>query len=125
MRKPSESTILREILEALGAEPDLVLFRNSVGRAPMVDMATGKAYHITFGLGPGSPDIVGILRRETQSGVAGQWFCLEVKRPGAGPSAEQAKCAKVWRWYGAFVATVSSVEEAHDALGRARNGASS
>jgi len=123
MRNHIESNIVREILETLGAEADLVLFRNSVGRAPMVDMNSGKAYHITFGLGVGSPDIVGILRKEVNGKTVGAWFCLEVKRPGAGPSAEQQNCAKVWRWFGAFVETVHSAAEARDALARAREGA--
>ena len=122
MRNHIESAIVREILETLGAEPDLVLFRNSVGRAQMVDSNTGKAFYVTFGLGVGSPDIVGILKREINGQELGQWFCLEVKKPGAGSSPEQEKCAKIWRWFGAFVGTVSSVEAAREALVRAKEG---
>jgi hypothetical protein len=122
MARTPENLIQREIMAALGAEPDLILFRNSVGSVPMYHHATGRTYHVTFGLGVGSPDVVGILRIELPGRSLGQWFCLEVKRPGEHPRPEQEQCAQAWRRFGAFVATVTSVGEARAAFMRARKG---
>lgn len=110
----SESKIQRDIELAIGAETDLLLLRNNVGQAEHVNAETGRVYHMPYGLGVGSPDLVGIL------GPHGRWFCLEVKAPGEKPRPDQEQCHRAWRRFGAFVATVHSVEEARAALERAR-----
>lgn len=111
-----ENPIQREVLDALGSQPDLLLFRNSVGQARHVNEKTGRVFFVEYGLGTGSPDVVGILRR----GNVGIWFCLELKRPGEEPEPHQEKVHAVWRSFGAFVATVTSVDEARAALDEAR-----
>ena len=94
---------------ALGDEPDLVLFRNTVGAA----LVQGGG-RITYGLCAGSADLVGVL------GPSGRWFCLEVKQPGKHSTPEQRRWADLMRSKGAFVAEVSSVDEAIAALREAR-----
>lgn len=111
-----EKQIQREIEEALGAEPDLLLLRNSVGQAQFTDEESGRAYYVPFGLGNGSPDLVGLLR----VGAVATWFCLEVKPPEGSLEDEQKKCHSIWARLGAFIETVRSADEARAALERAR-----
>lgn len=122
-RSTLEKEIQRRIEEELGAEPDFLLMRNSVGHATYVDHQTGKEWHVPYGLGVGSPDLVGMLRVEARwlRDVAipirlGAWVCLEVKCPGEVAEAEQRKVHAVWRAFGACVAVVTSPEEARQAL---------
>lgn len=128
-RSPLERELQRQIEAALGAEPDLLLLRNSCGEAEYVNESTGKSWHVPYGLGVGSPDLVGILRVRTRSDdpldpprTVGTWFCLEVKTDKGVVSEEQTKCHHVWRNFGAFVAVVRSVEDARAALTAARKG---
>lgn len=109
-----ETVVQHEILAALGAEPDLILLKNSVGQARHVSERTGDIFFVPYGLGTSSPDLVGIL------GPWGRWFCLEVKRPGEEATPEQAHLHEVWRRWGAFVEVVTSASEARAALERAR-----
>lgn len=116
-----EKSVQREIELALGAEPDLLLLRNSVGAARFVKEEDGSEFFVPYGLGVGSPDLVGLLRLELGGVRVAIWFCLEVKPPevkGADP--HQEKCHDIWRRFGAFIETVHSVDEARAALERAR-----
>ena len=119
-RSVLEKRIQRDIEADLGAEPDLLLLRNSVGKATYVSEADAKEYHVPYGLGEGSPDLVAILHVSIHGVVAGVWFCLEVKPPEGELEPEQVKCHAAWRRFGAFIDTVRSVEEARAALERAR-----
>lgn len=123
--KSSYETAVQNGIEAdLGAEPDLLLLRNSVGVARHFDKRTGRDWHVPYGLGVGSPDLVFILRRTfnvpTVPVTVGTWFCLEVKVPGEEATPEQQKVHAIWQSFGAFVATVTSVDEARAALQQAR-----
>jgi hypothetical protein len=122
--KKLEREVQHEIMEALGAEPDLILFRNSVGRATVFSSDSGKPQVVTYGLGVGSADLVGILRIEVNGRAFGRWFALELKRPGEKPRPEQIACHRIWRAQGAFVGVATSVAEARVCLERARNGES-
>jgi len=108
-----EAELQRQIEAAIGAEPDLLLMKNSVGNARYTTK-DGKAFHVPYGLGTGSPDLVAILA------PLGGWFCLEVKCPGEKPTAEQLKMHALWRSFGAYVEVVTSVDEAKAALREAR-----
>jgi hypothetical protein len=108
-----EAELQRQIEAAIGAEPDLLLMKNSVGKARYTTKE-GKVFHVPYGLGTGSPDLVGIL------GPTGCFFCLEVKCPGEQPTAEQLKMHALWRRFGAYVEVVTSVDEAKAALREAR-----
>lgn len=112
-----ETGIQRQIEAAIGALPDLLVLRNSVGAAKYVDERSGKEWTVPYGLGAGSPDLVGILA------PTGRWVCLEVKVPGEKPRANQRECHALWRKFGAFIATVTSSKEAIAAVERARKGA--
>ena len=112
-RTTLEVRIQREIELALGAEPDLLLMRNSVGRATFVK-ADASVAHVPYGLGVGSPDLVVILD--------GRWFALEVKAKEGELSAEQVKVHGIWRRFGALVFVVRSVADARAALEQARKG---
>jgi len=109
----TEAKIKNDIRIALGSEPDLELMNNPQG----VFAASANRY-VRVGLGVGSPDLIGILAPH------GRVFALEVKKPEARNrvSKEQKLCHQRWRALGAFVAVVTSVEEAKAALARARDG---
>lgn len=113
-----EAEIQRQIEDALGSEPDVLLLRNSVGRAKFFSEVTGTTYTVPFGLGVGSPDLVALL---TLPGVPlACWLCIEVKRPGEHPTEEQRKCHAIWRRFGALVYVARSAEGAKRALLDAR-----
>ena len=110
-----ERDIQAEMREALGMEPGLVLFRNSVGVAREFDPKTHTQRVIRYGLAVGSADLVGLLD--------GRFVGLEVKQPGEQPTADQVRWARLIRNHGGFVATVRSVSDARAAIVRARAGA--
>jgi len=118
-----EKQVQREIEAELGAEPDFLLLRNSVGQARYVT-DDGKEFFVPYGLGKGSPDIVGLLRVNVSIGKlrasVGVWCCFEVKAEEGELSDEQKICHRVWRRFGAFIYEVRSGEEARKALDKAR-----
>lgn len=136
-RTTLEKQIQRDIEADLGAERDLLLLRNSVGKATFTDEEEGEQFHVPYGLGVGSPDLVAILRisprgvARTTTGrivghtaahgpVLGAWFCLEVKADDEEATDEQKKVHAIWRRFGALVFVVHSVKEARAALEEAR-----
>lgn len=112
MSRPLERDVQHAIRIALGGEKDLDLERRSVGT---IKDQHGKTHR--FGT-VGEADLQGILAPR------GRFFALEVKRPGEHSRPEQVMWAERKRMRGAFVAEVHSVEEAIDALNRARKGES-
>lgn len=118
-RSTLEKKIQADIEADLGSEPDLLLLRNAVGKATYVD-GEAKEYHVPFGLGVGSPDLVAILRVETGIAPIGLWLCFEVKAEEGDVDPEQEKCHAIWRRFGALVVVVRSVAEAREALEEAR-----
>lgn len=127
MTRPLERDIQADIREALGLEPGLVLWRNSVGETTEWDARTHTRRTIRYGLAVGSADLVGILTvRATLGGYEvdlGRLFALEVKRPGEYPTPDQRRWASLVRSLAGFVATVRSVDDARGAVARARAGA--
>lgn len=114
-KSPLEKRIQADIEAAIGSESDLLLLRNSIGEAEYFG-EDGKAWHVPYGLGPGSPDLVGLLKR----GDFAVWFCLEVKSEVGVVSDDQAKCHRIWKRFGAMVFVVRNVDEAKKALSIAR-----
>lgn len=111
----SETDLVRAIREAMALERDVLLFRNNSGVAQ--SDYKGKHSFVRYGLAPGMPDLVGMLR-------GGRWFCLEVKTPNGGVRPEQKVMMLEIRAMGGFAAVVRSVEQAREALERARRGES-
>jgi hypothetical protein len=109
--QPREADIQRAIRLALGRCPDVGLWRNNVG-----SFRDQQGRYVTFGLCPGSSDLVGILR------PSGRWLALEVKRPGQKPRPEQEGFLQFIRSMGGFACVVTSPEEALAAVERARKG---
>lgn len=128
VRSTLEKTVQSSIEADLGAEPDLLILRNSIGQAEYFN-DDGKSYRVPYGLGKGSPDLVGLLRVDLLRGDVSElfevqvavWFCLEVKVPGEEATSEQSHTHAIWRRFGALVETVHSVAEARAALERARS----
>lgn len=102
-----ENELQQKIRIALGAEPDLVLWRNHVGVASV----NGRMQR--FGLCKGSADLVGI-------GPGGRFFCLEIKTPKGRIDEDQYLFANLVKNRGGFHAFVRSIEEAVAALETAR-----
>ena len=117
-RSVLEKKVQADIEAALGAESDLLLLRNAVGKATYVD-DEAREFHVPFGLGVGSPDLVALLLVLGPRALAA-WFCLEVKAEEGDLDPEQEKCHAIWRRFGALIYTVRSVAEAHAAVLDAR-----
>lgn len=100
-----ESAILRDIRAALNTARDSQghfrcrVVRNTVGVAE----TDGRAFR--YGLGTGSPDLVGMLR-------GGRAFAVEVKRPGQKLRAEQQAWFKSFYTWGGLGGVATSVDEA-------------
>lgn len=112
-----EAEIQRQILAEIGAEPDLLILKNSVGVAQHFDDKTGKSWKVPYGLGKGSADLVSMLR---VGPCLGAWVCLEVKVPGEDAEPHQAENHEQWRQFGALVYVVHSAREARMAIETAR-----
>lgn len=107
-----ETTLMHRIMLAVGGLPDFRLWRNGCGVGLQPD--TGDKFR--YGLGPGSPDLIGVLA------PGGRLVGLEVKTPRGRIDADQAVWHAAARRMGAFVAVVRSEDEALQALERARKG---
>ena len=102
---------LRRIMDALRIEPDVLLWRNSVGVGEH-----GDGRRVTYGLALGSSDLIGILASQ------GRFMALEVKTPACRLTDYQARFLERVRQHGGFACVVHSVEEARAAVRRAREG---
>ncbi len=96
----TESQIQAAIRLALGAVPDLVLFRNNIGNAIM-----RGGFRVAFGVGgPGASDLVGIYR--------GRAIFVEIKTPIGRLSPEQRRFRDLVTAKGAVYVVLRSVDEA-------------
>ena len=93
-----------EIHRAIVATGRALLWRNNAG------VATYGAARVRYGLGLGSPDLVGVLVG------SGRGFALEVKTGSGRLSPEQRAWHRAWSRAGAYVACVHSADEALAAL---------
>lgn len=106
MRSSTERDIQAAVRLALGSDPGLVLYRNSVG----YDAGTRQHY----GLAKGSADLIGVCD--------GRFIGLEIKSERGRSSPEQKRWAELIRSKGGFVAVVRTVDEAVAAVARCRAG---
>ena len=102
----TESELQHRIREALNSTGRCRVVRNNVG----VDTDRG----VRYGLGVGSPDLVGILR-------VGRAFCVEVKRPGKTRSSKQRAWWRAYLAWGGLGGVATSVDEAIDLLDEAEH----
>lgn len=101
-RPPNEAQVQREILAALGARPDVRIFRNDVGRA--IDPRSGA--HLAFGLCVGSSDLIGLVAPH------GRFLALEVKSQTGQPTPAQSAFIAMVNAMGGVGRVVRSVDEA-------------
>lgn len=90
---------------------------NKTGRCRMLDNEVGmdQLTATRYGLGVGSPDLVGVLRN-------GKCFCLEVKTDRGTATKEQLAWLQAARKWNCFACIVRSIPEALAALERAEAG---
>lgn len=96
----SETQLLLAIHDAIALTGRALLWRNN----------TGRIGRVSFGLGRGGADLVGLLR------PSGRFFGLEVKTALGRMTPEQVAWARAVTAAGGFVKCVRSVEEALVAL---------
>lgn len=112
MNNNAEAQLSHAIRLRLGRDTRCVLFRNTVG------VVTDGRRTITYGLGKGSADLVGM--------VNGRFFALEVKSPTGVVSKEQMQWIAMIRYNKGFATIVRSIEDAvravDDACDWTRNG---
>lgn len=97
----SETQLSLAIREALLASGRVLLWRNNTGK-----LQDRNGRWITFGLGVGSADIIGLLKG------SGRFLGFEVKLPGKKLTSEQEAWHRVVNASGGFAVVVHSVEEA-------------
>lgn len=135
----SEADAQYQIRLALGSREDVLVLRNHVAVATTSRGATQR-----FGLGVGSPDLVGVqrivipaCRCKTQEGVdttdiggscqageplvIGRFFGIEVKGPKGRLRKEQKQWLEMAKGYGAVAGVARNTEEALLLLGLGRN----
>lgn len=112
-----EQAIQQQIRLAVGAHPDVRLFRNNVGTG--VDQRSGN--FIRFGLANGSSDLIGIRRITIGPEHVGQQMAvftsLEVKTANGRASTDQQNWLRMVRSFGGIAAIVRSTDDAITALG--------
>ena len=104
----SESIIQHDIRLALSGLPGVVIWRNNVGIAFYPDGS-----RVRYGLGgPGGSDLIGM--------VDGRFTSIEVKSATGQESKEQALFRALVKAKGGFSCIARSIEEACEAIERAR-----
>ena len=104
----TEAEILVAVRVALGREPDLVLWRNSVG------LANQGRHRTRYGLCRGSADLVGI-------GPGGVFVAWELKAGRGHLTPEQARFLLLVTARGGHARVIRSVDDARQALDDLRN----
>lgn len=102
----AETALCRNVRLALNRTGRVRVVRNNVG----LDQTTG----VRYGLGNGSPDLVGTLR-------GGASFCLEIKTPRGRVSDDQEAWWRSARQWGVRGGIARSIEEAFALLAEAEN----
>ena len=119
----SEAEALRAILVALGARPDVRIFRNHVGAgwSGRLVASSGRrvvlddARHCVFGLAPGSPDLIGwrsfVVGPEMVGRRIARFVAIEAKARGR-LSAGQSGFLAVADGMGAIAGIARSADDA-------------
>lgn len=112
MKGPDERDLLAAIRIALGNDPDVCLWRNSVG----VTRHDGRT--VPYGLAVGSGDLIGMVRASPAHSAV--FLSLEVKTATGRERPEQVRWRELVIARGGIAATVRSVEEAVETVARAK-----
>lgn len=111
----TENQIQAEIHRALGSRPDCRVFRNHIGKV----QDTQGRWH-TFGLAPGSADLVGwqsvIVTEEMIGKRVAIFLSVEVKTKAGQVSKAQEAWLRTVREHGGIAAVARSVAEAVEEL---------
>lgn len=111
----SEAKIQNQILALIGSRPDCRLFRNHVGR-----VQDQHARWHTFGLCPGSADLIGwramAITQEHVGQTLAVFLSIEVKTKKGKPSVEQLRWQQVVGQHGGIAVIARSAAEAEAAL---------
>ena len=112
---------MREALAAHGAEPGVLLLRNVVKTVPN-PWVPGAL--LTFGLGEGTPDVVGsgVCPCPTCGTPGARPLGLEFKTPVGRAKDHQRAVHEAWRSQGWLVEIVRSVDATGETLRRWREG---
>ena len=90
----TESLLQSQILRALGSHPDIRAFRNLVGSG-FVGVPPDRLRRVTFGLAPGSADLVGFRCYEIRPRDVGKriavFTSVEIKRPRKSHTAQNQR----------------------------------
>lgn len=106
-RDPREMQILAAIVKLSALWPDVMLHRNNTGA-----LRNPKGRPVAFGLGKGSPDLVGSITVPCEGRRIARALAIEVKAERGRVRPEQAAWIHVHRGMGWAIAIVRSVEEA-------------
>ncbi len=110
----AHSSLVHEIrIRLAGPGSDLVLWQNQTGVAKFEGGS-----RVRYGLAKGSADLIGVLR------PGGRFVALEIKTGTGTETDEQLLFLALVRNCGGFAAVVRSLDEAKEALQRAREGLS-
>lgn len=129
-RKKKETQISRSVLVAVNRIPGVRVSRNNNGRSPIPCVACKVklcracamrlAFPITFGLGDGSPDLVGLITIGGHASAVPTLselepfavaFGIEVKQPGKTATPDQRAWHRVALSRGMHVCTVTNAED--------------
>lgn len=136
-----ERDILNEIRSALAREPGVWIVRNNSGKTKSAEAIAGVVCRIVgirfmaaivaalraflgnphaYGLGIGSPDLVGTVSVVDGSRTYPVFFAIEVKRPGKKPTADQVAWMKAATERGVSCGVAHTVGEAMSILSGAK-----
>lgn len=108
----AETALSRNIRLALNRSGRCRLLDNEVGTG-----ASASGSFVRYGLGNGSPDLVGVLRTTPPT-----LFCIEVKMPGKHLNADQPAWWRSARAWGVLGGVAHSINEAMALLDLAESG---
>ena len=104
--EPSEQAIQSDVRLVLGLDPDVVLWRNSVGSPPRATV------HVRYGVCVESSVLIGIVTASFDCIHIGRFLALEIKRPDARPTKDQISFLRLVQSRGGVAAVISSPSQA-------------
>ncbi len=128
----SEKHVQASVFAALGNRPDIRIFRNTCGVGWIGQFAEQSgpltvlrnARRTTFGLHPGSADLIGwqsvVVTPDMVGDTVGLFLSVEIKKPGGRIDPKQLQWMQVVQRFGGVAGIVNSIEAAGELVGGAR-----